>query len=150
MKEHTCNTYIVKSNDGSNESSAIQSNQDVHVCGCMVDIYMVANLNLLCSLKTYLSIETWKHLLENRGDLIHLFFFSSFFSSGHLSTHCFPYLEHFYVGGSKWKTCFCTYPSCKSSAYVGGVKVILILRAWQTSHKGQQSLTKLNAIISSI
>jgi hypothetical protein len=30
-------------------------------------------------------------------------------------------------------------------AYVGGVYVILILRAWQTSHKGQQSLTKLNA-----
>jgi hypothetical protein len=26
-----------------------------------------------------------------------------------------------------------------------GVYVILILRAWQTSHKGQQSLTKLNA-----
>ena len=29
--------------------------------------------------------------------------------------------------------------------YVGGVYVILILKAWQTSHKGQQSLTKLNA-----
>ena len=28
---------------------------------------------------------------------------------------------------------------------VGGVYVILILRAWQTSRKGQQSLTKLNA-----
>ena len=26
----------------------------VHVCECMVDIYMVANLILLCSLKTYL------------------------------------------------------------------------------------------------
>ena len=33
-----------------------------------------------------------------------------------------------------------------SSAYLGGVYVILILRAWQTSYKGQQSLTKLNAI----
>ena len=42
-------------------------------------------------------------------------------------------------------TCFCTYPQCMSSAYVGGVYVILILRAWQISHKGQQSLTKLNA-----
>jgi hypothetical protein len=29
---------------------------------------------------------------------------------------------------------------------VRGVYVILILRAWKTSHKGQQSLTKLNAI----
>jgi hypothetical protein len=37
-----------------------------------------------------------------------------------------------------------------SSAYVGGVYVILILRAWQTSHKGQQSLTKLNAKASNI
>jgi hypothetical protein len=35
-------------------------------------------------------------------------------------------------------------PQCKSSAYVSGVYVILILRAWQTSHKGQPSLTKLN------
>jgi hypothetical protein len=25
--------------------------------------------------------------------------------------------------------CFCTYPQCRSSAYVGGVYVILILRA---------------------
>ena len=46
-------------------------------------------LILLFSLKTYLSFETWKHLLESRGYLIHLFF-----SSGHLSTHCFHYLGH--------------------------------------------------------
>ena len=61
-------------------------------CAC-VWIYMVANLILLCSLKTYLSFETWKHLLENRGYLIHL----SFFLGGHLSTHCFKYLEHYCV-----------------------------------------------------
>ena len=41
---------------------------------------------------------------------------------------------------------FLAYPQYKSSAYVGGLYVILILRAWQTSHKGQQSLTKLNAM----
>jgi hypothetical protein len=45
-------------------------------------------LILLCSLRTYLSFEIWKHLLENRGYLIHLF------SDGHLSTHCFRYLRH--------------------------------------------------------
>ena len=54
---------------------------------------MVANLILLCSLETYLSFEIWKHLLESRGYLIHLFFFSG----GHLSTHCFGYLGHFCV-----------------------------------------------------
>jgi hypothetical protein len=43
------------------------------------------------------------------------------------------------------KACFCAYPQCRSSAYVDEVYMILILRAWQTSHKGQQSLTKLNA-----
>jgi hypothetical protein len=37
-KEHTCNTYIVKSNLESKESWVIQSNQDVHVCGVM-EIY---------------------------------------------------------------------------------------------------------------
>jgi hypothetical protein len=38
MKEHTYNTYIVKSNLGSKERWVIQSNQDVHVCGVM-EIY---------------------------------------------------------------------------------------------------------------
>ena len=33
-------------------------NQDVHVCECIWWIYIVANLILLCSLKTYLSFET--------------------------------------------------------------------------------------------
>ena len=32
---------------------------------------------------------------------------------------------------------FLRLPQCRSSAYVGGLYVILILRAWQTSHKGQ-------------
>ena len=50
-----------------------------------------------------------------------------------------------FLGRSKWKACFYTYSQCRSSAYLGGVYVILILRAWPISHKGQQSLTKLNA-----
>jgi hypothetical protein len=33
MLEHTCNAYIVKSNNGSEEKNVIQSNQDVYVCG---------------------------------------------------------------------------------------------------------------------
>ena len=65
-------------------------------CACvwmyMVDICMVANLILLCSLETYLSFKIWKHLLESRAIL-----FISFFSGGHLSTHCFRYLGHFCV-----------------------------------------------------
>jgi hypothetical protein len=36
------------------------------------------------------------------------------------------------------------------AAGICDVYVILILRAWQTSHKGQQNLTKLNAIVSNI
>jgi hypothetical protein len=47
----------------------------VHVCGYMMDIYMVTNLILRCSLKTHLSFELWKHLLENSGYLIHFFLF---------------------------------------------------------------------------
>ena len=30
---HTCNAYIVKSNNGSKERWVIQSNKDVYVCG---------------------------------------------------------------------------------------------------------------------
>ena len=62
-------------------------------CACvwnMVDINMVASLILLCSLKTYLSFGTWKHLLESRCYLIH---HSFIFSGGHLSTHCFNILD---------------------------------------------------------
>ena len=55
----------------------------------MVNINIVASLILLCSLKTYLSFETWKHLLESRGYLIHFILFLG----GHLSTHCFNILD---------------------------------------------------------
>ena len=34
-----------------------------------------------------------------------------------------------FLSGSRGKACFCAYPQCKSSAYVCGVYVILILRA---------------------
>ena len=58
-------------------------------CACVWNIWWLI-LILLCSLKTNLSFETWKHLLESRGYLIHL----SLFSGGHLSTYCFRYLGH--------------------------------------------------------
>ena len=51
-----------------------------------------------------------------------------------------------FLGGSRWNV-WCL-SQCRNSAYIGGVYVILILKAWQVS-KGQQSLTKLNANISS-
>ena len=47
-------------------------------CAC-VWIYMVANLILLCSLKTYLSFETWKQLCKKTWDIL---FISSFFQAG--------------------------------------------------------------------
>ena len=53
-------------------------------------------------------------------------------------------VEYFWVDLDRMAY-FCVYPQSRSSASVGGVYVILILRAWQTSHKSQQSLTKLNA-----
>ena len=88
MKEHTCNACIVKSNLGSKESWVIQLNQDVHVCGYKCWIHMVANLILLCSLKTYLSFETWNNFARKHG------LSYSFFSGEHLRTHCFRYLRH--------------------------------------------------------
>ena len=69
-------------------------------CACvwmyMVDIYMMAKLILLCSLETYLSwnLETFAREQGLSYSSIFLFFF---FSGGHLSTHCFKYLGHFYV-----------------------------------------------------
>ena len=53
-------------------------------------------------------------------------------------------VKYFWVDLDRMAYCY-AFPQCRSSAYLGGVYVILILRAWQTSHKGQQGLTKLNA-----
>ena len=75
MKKHTCNTYIVKSNLGSKESWVIQSNYDVLVCGCMVDIYggQPNSTMLLENISLFWNLETT--LQENMGYFIHLFLF---------------------------------------------------------------------------
>ena len=74
-------------------------------------------------------------------------------------------LEHLFGGWKIYQACFVFTPSVGvkyiffvdldgmyvlrtpsvGAASICGVYMILILRAWQTSHKGQQSLTKLNA-----
>ena len=46
----------------------------------------------------------------------------------------------FFFGGSRWNGMFLCLPRCSSRAYVGGVYVFLILRAWQTSHKASTKL----------
>jgi hypothetical protein len=48
-------------------------------------------------------------------------------------------VKHFWVDLDRM-ACFCTYPQCRNSACVGGVYMILILRAWQISHKASMKL----------
>ena len=71
----------------------VESDNQIKMCMCVDKwwIYMVANLILLCSLKTYLSFQTWKHFCKRTGAIL---FISLFFSGGYLSTHCFRYLGH--------------------------------------------------------
>ena len=57
---------------------------------CMLWMYMVANLILLCSLKTYLSFKTWKQLCKKTWAIL---FISSCLGE-HRSTYCFQYLGH--------------------------------------------------------
>jgi hypothetical protein len=78
-------------------------------------------------------ISTWRSYLVNENLSRMFFVFTTSVGA-----------KHFWVD-LNGMACFCAYPQCRSSAYMGGVYVILILGAWQTSHKGQQSLTKLNA-----
>ena len=59
-------------------------------CACL-RMYMVANLILLCSLKTSLSFVTWKQLCKKTWAIL---FISSLFLGWHQSTHCFIYLRH--------------------------------------------------------
>ena len=47
-------------------------------------------------------------------------------------------VKHFWVD-LNGMACFYTYPQCKGSAYLGGVYMILILRAWQISYKGHKA-----------
>jgi hypothetical protein len=66
----------------------LRTKPDIHyMCGYMVDIYMVANLILLCSLKTYLSLKLGINFARK-----YWLSYSSLFLGGHLSTHCFRYL----------------------------------------------------------
>ena len=58
-------------------------------------------------------------------------------------------LEYLFGGWKTYQACFVFTPSV-GAVGICGVYVILILRAWQTSHKGQQNLIKLNAKASSI
>jgi hypothetical protein len=53
---------------------------------CMCVEYLVANLILLCSLKTYLSFLELGNNFVGQHELC-------FFSGGHLSTHCFDNLD---------------------------------------------------------
>jgi hypothetical protein len=55
-----------------------------------------------------ISIRTWSFYLVDEKPNKHVFVFTS--SVG---------VEH--LGESRWKACFCAYPQCRSSAYVGGV-----------------------------
>jgi hypothetical protein len=63
-------------------------------CACVwmyvVDIYGGSPI-LLCSLKTYLSLETRKYYCKRTGAIL---FISFFFLGEHLSIHCFQYLGH--------------------------------------------------------
>ena len=100
MKEHTCNIYCkVKPRIQRELSHTIKSR-----CAC-VWMYMVANLILLYSLKTYLSFKTWKQLCKKTWAILFIFF--SFFSGGHLSTHCFRYLEQLSIFFNFFMNNFC-------------------------------------------
>ena len=93
-REHTCNAYIVKSNNGSIEKKChtIKSR-----CACVWNtwwIYMVANLILLCCL-THISLLKLGNIFCKRIGAI--FIHLSFFSGGHLSTQCFKYSGHLCV-----------------------------------------------------
>ena len=73
----------------------VESYNQIKMCMC-VDvswIYLVANLILLCSLKTYLSFQSWKHFCKRTGAILFIFFF---FLGGHLSTHYFQYISDTY------------------------------------------------------
>ena len=95
-------------------------------------------MSLFCN-KTLreISTKTWSNYLVDGKPIKHVFVHSQCRSRTFLSE-------------SRWKACFCAYSQCRSSAYLGRVYVILILKACQTSYKGQQSLTKLNTYASNI
>jgi hypothetical protein len=57
-------------------------------------------------------------------------------------------VEYFWVDLNR-RHVFCAYLQCRSSAYLGVVYMILILKTWQASYKDQQNLTKLNIYASS-
>jgi hypothetical protein len=91
-REHTCNVYIVKSNNGSNENNVIQSNQDVHVCGILCGYIWWLPKLYNAPWKHIYVLKLGKFFCKRAGAI-----FISLFSGGYLSTHCFQYLGHFCV-----------------------------------------------------
>jgi hypothetical protein len=67
-----------------------------------------------------IATRTWSIYLVDGKPIKHDFVFT-------------PSVGETFLGGSKWNVCFCAYFQCKNSAYLGGVYVILILKAWQAS-----------------
>lgn len=64
----------------------------INMCMCVdvLWIYMVANLILICSLKTYISFRNLETIAREKGlSYSSLLFFVLLFSYGHVSTHCF-------------------------------------------------------------
>ena len=77
--EHTCNSYIVKSNNGSKESQVIQSNQDMHVYGIWwmgVYIWRWLILILLLLFKNK-SLASTSNFLRKTWAISNFFSFSS-------------------------------------------------------------------------
>ena len=134
--------------------------------GCIWWIYVVANLILLCSLKTYLSFEIGNNFVRKHGlsysslffrraseyplfwisrTLVHFFntfSFSLFFMNNFCIASCFFSATKLLRDSSKnLEHLFDGYPI----GHIFGVFSQCRSKTWQTSHKGQQSLTKLNA-----
>jgi hypothetical protein len=87
-----------------------------------------------------------KLLRDNNKNLKHLF---GEYPIGYIFCVYSQCRSKTFLGGSRRKGIFLRLPQCRSSAYVhvGGAYVILILRAWQTSHKASTKLdwTQCNA-----
>ena len=150
-RTHTCTAYIAKSKIGSNREN--MSYNQIKMCMCVEFFWM--ELTPL-SAWLYLYFEIWAIFsflffffflfLCFWARILFLFLPHSPYSFCNMKSHV-KMIRVFLCG---WKAYFCATSSVEVGTSICGVSAILILKAWNESHKGRKQFDKAQCKTSSI
>ena len=148
-RTHTCTAYIAKSKTRSNREN--RSYNQIKMCMCVEffgwnshpflhdSIFYFDLWAIFLFLFFFLFLCFWARILF-------LFLSHSPYSFCNMKSH----VKMIRVFLCRWKACFCATSSVEVGTSICGVFVILILKAWNESHKGRKQFDKAQCKTSSI